>query len=389
MDLPSVVCCSKIFKIKFFQYLTTHIHGNFEMTKANNKTESGEKPAHEAYRILKGGESIFMEYGGEKELIKGEIFSPADVPEYDVTSYFSDKLRVYHAGNGVTRQTIGAPLPAAPTKEKAPTLNYAPHSQIRWTQEDIIGLKLTHDDKRKPEKSILGETANKAIARGGVAEKVLSPWAHTMPDHLNFLDRLDPRKRVPGYVGANQAHTVFESAAKIYAKNHGSIKVTRELSKPIAGESVLPSALKLGFVLDGKDGSHHHFVHEQPYFTNAGGRNGDEKAIVKFLEIQQKRIDDGLFTLADKVIAKTDDSRVDSIDEYESRYESVAANYLAAKLGKMSLTAEEGEDRTASPSGVDQLDGNTPERKRKRDGDDASDDRSSDRDRSRSGSRSR
>jgi hypothetical protein len=377
------------FLTKFFQYLTINSYSNFEMTKTNNQTESGEKPAHEAYRILRGGASIFMEYGGKRELIKGEIFSPASVPEYDVTSYFSGKLRVYHAGNGVTRQTVGAPLPAAPTKEKTPTLNYAPHSQISWTQEDIIGLKLTHTDKRKPEKSILGETANKAIARGGVAEKVLSPWAHTMPDHLNFLDRLDPRKRVPGYVGANQAHTVFESAAKIYAQKHGSIKVTREMGEPIAGESVLPSALKLGFVLDGKDGSHHHFVHEQPYFTNAGGRNGDEKAIVKFLEIQKQRIDDGLSSLADKVIHKTGKRRVEHIDKYESRYESVAANYLAAKLGKLSINAEEGDARTASPSGVDQLDGNSPERKRKRDGDDASDDRSSDRDRSRSSSRSR
>lgn len=354
-----------------------------------NQTESAERPAHVASRILRGGASIFMEYGDKKELIKGEIFSPADVSEFDVTSYFSDKLRVYHAGNGVTSQTIGASLPAAPTQGKSPTLKYTPQSEMKWTQEDIIGLKLTHDDKRKPEKSILGETANSAIVRGGVAEKELSPWAHTKPDHLNFLNRLDPRKRVPSYVGANQVHTVFESAAKIYAQKHGSIKVTRELSEPIAGESFLPSALKLGFVLDGKDGSHHHFVHEQPYFTNAGGRNGDEKAIVKFLEIQKQRIDNGLPTLADKVVRQSGKERFDHIDEFESRYESVAAIYLAAKFGKFSIAAQEVEKSAAAPDGASQPAGNSPDRKRKRDGNDAPDDRSLDRGRSRSNSRSR
>jgi hypothetical protein len=379
----------QIFQSKLFQYLNNNSHSNFEMTKSNNQTESGDKAAHEAYRILKGGDSIFMEYGGKKKLIKGEIFSTADVPEYDVTSYFSDKLRVYHAGNGVTRQTIGAPLPAAPTKEKSPTLNYAPNSQMSWTQEDIIGLKLTHDDKRKPEKSILGETANAAIGRSGVAEKRLSPWAHTMPDHLNFLDRLDPRLRVPGYVGANQTHTVFESAAKIYARKHGSIKVTREMGVPIAGDSVLPSALKLGFVLDGKDGTHHHFVHEQPYYTNAGGRNGDEKAIVKFLEIQKRRIDKGLSALADKVTRGGATGRSDDANASENRYESVAANYLSAKLGKLTISPKEDAGRTGSPTSTQNFEDASPDRKRKRDGDDASGDRSSDRDRSRNCSRSR
>lgn len=369
------------------------------MTRAKTPPKADDSTVHDARRILRGGSSIFMEVGGKKDVIKGEIFSPSDAKELDVRSYFSDKLRIYHGGNGVAHQTIGAPLPAAPAKGGKPALSYTPQREISWTQEDIVGLKLTHADKRKPEKSIMGGTANSAINSAGISEKPLSPWAHTVPDHLNFLDRKDPAKRLPGYVGANQVHTVFESAAKIYASKHGSIKVTRELGEPVAADNPVPSELKLGFVLDGKNKTHHHFIHNQPYFTNAGGRNGDEKAIVKFLEDQKRLIDQGLPTLADKVTSDHRSRRGDDFSKSRYGYQSVAANYLAARFSGLSVTAPEGRqdvpeasqspqtgsERSVSPAAAEPGVGHASDRGRKRSGDALLDDRSAERARSRNG----
>ena len=356
------------------------------MGKRIREPDVGAKPANEAYKLLRGGASIFMECDGKREVIKGEEFSLKDVKDHDVRTYFSGKLKVYHAGNDAVRQYEGAALPAKPMGDR-PALKYLPEKIMSWTQDDIVGLKLTHDEKRKAEKSVLGEAANTAIARGGIAEKKYSPWAHTIPDHLNFLDREGKSKRVPGYVGANQVHSAFESAAKIYAKKYGSIKVTRELGAPIAGDSGLPSALKLGFALDGKDGSRHHFVHEQPYFTQAGGRNGDEKAIVRFLEIQKERIDRGLPTLADKVTLKHDRERDNGGRKPPNLYESIAVNYLIPKLQNLRVGETAKDDRsvatTDSQPSEDTSSDSSRSGKRQRSDDDVARDRSPERDRSR------
>lgn len=274
------------------------------MSNLKKLADAAQQPAQKALRFLKGGASIFMEHGGRREVIKGEMFSPADVPDHDSNSYFSHKLRVYHAGNGVAPQSFGAPLPAIPQKDNKPALTYKPHEKLEWTQENTTVKKLKHAGKRLNEKSIMGESANSAVARGGIAEKALTAWTHIKPDHLNVENRQDPRLRVPGYVGANQVHTMFEKAAKQLSKkfkDREPVTVTREIGEPVAGGSELPSTLKLGFGLKGKDGSVHNFVHEQPYFSNKGGRPGDDKAIAKFLLGQQKLIDSGLPTLADTI----------------------------------------------------------------------------------------
>ncbi len=362
------------------------------MGKRERKPDVGEKPVHEAYKLLRGGNSIFMECDGKREVIKGEEFSLKDVKDHDVRTYFSGKLKVYHAGNNVERQYAGAPLPAKPTQDGA-TLKYRPDQQLSWIQEDVVGLKLTHDEKRKTEKSVLGETANTAIARAGIAEKKYSPWAHTIADHLNFLDRLDKSKRVPGYVGANQVHTVFESAAKIYAKKYGSIKVTRELGELIAGDSGLPSTLKLGFALDGKDKSLHHFIHEQPYFTHAGGRNGDEKAIVRFLEMQKQRIDEGLSSLADKVTSRRERRRDKREGKPGGSYESIAVNFLIPKMENLRLGEKEWAGLSASSddrqSSADTASESSSSAKRHRNDYDSASERSTERERSRDRDRAR
>lgn len=356
------------------------------MGKRDLKSDVGEKPVHEAFKLLPGGASIFMECEGNREVIKGEMFSPRDVEDHDVRTYFSGKLKVYHAGNNAVRQYEGASLPAKPTGNGA-ALKYFPEKIMSWTQEDIMKLKLTHDEKRKAEKSVLGETANQAIARAGIAEKKYSPWAHTIPDHLNFLDREAKGKRVPGYVGANQVHTAFESAAKIYAKKHGLIRVTRELGEPIAGDSNLPSALKLGFALEAKNGDLHHFVHEQPYFTHAGGRNGDEKAIVRFLEMQKQRIDAGLPSLADKVTLKKERRRDKREGKPGDHYESIAVNFLIPKMQTLRLGEKESDGLSTSSAVRQSSDDTSSESsssaKRRRTDDDSASERSAERERSR------
>ncbi len=356
------------------------------MGKRDREPDAGEKPAQEAYKLLRGGSSIFMELDGRTEVIKGKEFSPKDVHDHDVRTYFSGKLKVFHAGNNTERQYAGAPLPAKPMQDGA-TLSYLPDKQMSWTQEDLVGLKLTHDEKRRSEKSVLGESANAALARAGIAEKKYSPWAHTIADHLNFLDRLDKSKRVPAYVGANQVHSVFEAAAKIYAKKYGSIKVTRELGEPIAGDSGLPSTLKLGFALDGENGSLHHFIHEQPYFTNAGGRSGDEKAIVRFLEIQKRRIDAGLPSLADKVTPSRETRREISDGKADDHYQSIAVNFLIPKLRTLRLGTRESDSPSVSSADRHSSDDTASDRsspgKRQRTDDDTASGRSAERERSR------
>jgi hypothetical protein len=281
--------------------------------------------SHQKFRLLPGGEHIYFQIGDYKELVKGTIFPPEIQEEYDVCKYFDGKLKVYHLGSNVKKQYTGAALPAKPTGK---TLHYVPHKRLNWIQPDIISLKMSQLDKRQSEKSIMGLTAFEAIARGGVVPQPYSAWAHTKPDHVNFLGRTEQELRVPGYVAANQVHTAFESAAKLLAKKYNEIEVTRKLGKPIAGDSGLISQLKLGFVLRDEQNKPHHYSHNQPYFTNKGARNGDEVAIFRYIEIQKDLLEAGKPTLASK--EKTSQKRQRRFEAHLSsdNFVPVAGDYL-------------------------------------------------------------
>lgn len=314
-------------------------------TVAPNKTDD-DKPAppHQKFKLLPGGASIFFEIEGKKELIKGEIFRPDAGPNIDVRNYFDGRLTVYHGGYNINRQTTGAPLPARPTER---ALNYVPAKRLNWIQPDIVGMKMVQTEKRKGEKSILGEAANEAIARGGVVPQPLSPWAHTKPDHINFIDRLNKGLRVPGYAGANQVHTAFESTAKLFAKAHGDIKVTRTLGEPIAGNSGLISEMNLGFVLDDKKGKAYHFSHTQPYFSNAGARNGDEVAILRFIEIQKEHLEAGKAPLSDDTWRAGSKRRHPEPDLSPQSFASVRDHYN--EFMKQKSAQEAAQERSLSP----------------------------------------
>ncbi len=277
--------------------------------------------------LLVGGDSIFALIGKNKVPIKGSDFSMEEGENTDIRRYFSNKLQVYHRGPRIEKQATGAALPAAPNAEIA-ALKYHPTQDMSWTQVDIRGLKMLHSEKRIAEKSIFKESANDAIERGGVTPQPMSAWAHTRPDHLNFEHRLDKELRVPGYASANKTHTALESAAEIYARKIGPVKVTRKLGEPIPRSNGLITELHLGFALEGKDETLHHFIHRQSYFANDGARHGDDVAIFKYLEEQKQRIENDLPTFADKVTKIGKAGYGDDVDEFDGKYTSVADGYL-------------------------------------------------------------
>ncbi len=277
--------------------------------------------------MLVGGDSVLALIGKHKVPIKGDDFSIEEGDNTDIRSYFGNKLKVFHRGPRIEQQTPGAALPAAPNLGKA-ALTYDPIQSMSWTQVDIRGQKMFHTEKRIPERSIFGEAANDALERGGVTPQPLSAWTHTRPDHLNFEQRLDKELRVPGYPGVNKTHTAFESAAEIFARTIGPLKVTRKLGEPVPRSNSLISELHLGFVLEGAGDTLHHFIHRQSYFANDGARHGDDMGIVKFLEEQQRRIENGLPTFADKVTKIGKAGYGDDVDEFDGEYASVADGYL-------------------------------------------------------------
>ncbi|MEO1748430.1 MAG: hypothetical protein AAFR27_07405, partial [Pseudomonadota bacterium] len=262
--------------------------------KARSDDDVVHAKVHTAYKLERGGANIVAEFDGQKRVVKGQEFNPdiLERSQMDTRSYFHGALKVHHTGNGVTRQYGGAPLPAKPVQK--PALGYEPYKRLVWDQPDIVGRNMGQIGHRKAEASVMGESANDAIQRAGLRPKLRSPWAHTRPDHLNFQERTDPKLRVPAYVGANQVHSAFESAAKQLARNKGTIEVNRKVNEDIPGGSKLPVSMTLGYTLKNEQRNMATRIeHQQNYFTSAGARNGDERAIVMFVEHKQKQLDRG------------------------------------------------------------------------------------------------
>ncbi|MEO0545135.1 MAG: hypothetical protein AAFY99_15080 [Pseudomonadota bacterium] len=279
---------------------------------------------HTPFKLNAGGACIVAEFDDQRHVIKGENFDPATHKHspVDTRSYFKGALKVHHAGNGVEKQFGGAPLPAKPVQQ--PVLQASPYKNLVWDQPDIVGKKMGQIGDRRQEKSIMGDTANNVIQSAGIRPRPKSPWAHTRPDHINFDGREDPKLRVPGYVGANQVHSAFEAAAKQLAHDNGTIEVNRRVNEEIPGGSKLPVSMTLGFTLKNEQRDlAARIEHDQPYFTSAGARNGDEKAIVMFVKHHQELLDKGeikankymqVATIDEMLESRTNDSALHTPD---------------------------------------------------------------------------
>ncbi|MEO1702481.1 MAG: hypothetical protein AAFR71_10560 [Pseudomonadota bacterium] len=308
---------------------------------------------HTPFKLKAGGASIVAEFDGQRYVIKGEEFDPATHKHspVDTRSYFDSALKVFHAGNGVTKQFGGAPLPAKPVSQQA--LSHTPYKDMVWDQPDIVGRKMGQIGDRKQEKSIMGDTANNAIKSAGIRPSPLSPWAHTRPDHLNFQGRDDQKLRVPAYVGANQVHSAFEAAAKQLAHDNGTIEVNRKLNEEIPGGSKLPVSMTLGFTLKSeKRDMAARIEHKQPYFTSAGARNGDEKAIVMFIKHNQELLDNGeiransytkIGTIDEMIESRVNDSARHTPDvegEYQKMLQDKQTGYVTPPTESSTISSD-------------------------------------------------
>lgn len=249
--------------------------------------------------FMPGGTDRMITMHGSSSVSKGTAFDPSTAQ--DTTNYFGGSLQIHHRGEGIQQQSIGAPLPAAPTTS-GPSL--APVRETAWWQDEPSQLPQT--TPRGNEKTIMGESANDALSRSGIAPQPYAPFAHIQPDHTHPADREDRSLRHPTYEPTNQVHSAIETGVKGFVNNNGGIGVGRQQVGALPGSSGLYAGMNMQLAMPTPSGFHF-LNHYQPHFSSTGGRSGDAPGITRFLELEHYKQAASGAGIADEEMAGTND----------------------------------------------------------------------------------
>ena len=212
---------------------------------------------------------------------KGTPFVPSEAA--DTTSYFGDRLQIHHRGSDVQHQSVGAVFPAALPQPGAHSTRSAPQPSVGWFQEAS-----GQGTKRGSEKTIMGGSAREAMVASGLPDRSRAAWAHIRPDHTRPPDREDQSLRHPSTEAANMRHSAVEQGVKMFVDEHGETPVGRALYGESSTDPDLYTNMLMQVGLVDQDDVTV-LTHDQPFFSESGGRSGDGTAIFRFLETQWAR----------------------------------------------------------------------------------------------------
>ncbi|MTI88116.1 MAG: hypothetical protein FH748_09125 [Balneolaceae bacterium] len=226
----------------------------------------------------KGGTDRMVTQDGTNYTQKGDEFDPEEAQ--DTVSYFGGRVQVHHRGSDIEQQSEGAIFPPAYQGPLQPPSRKAPQQSLAWLQ----GLE-GQGTSRRNESSVMGGSAREEMQNFGLPDREYAPWAHIRPDHTRPPDREDQSLRHPSTESANMRHSAVEQGIKMFVEAYGDTPVGRRLYGQVDSDSMLYTNMLMQVGIIGSDDITI-LSHDQPFFSEVGGRSGDGTAIFKFLETE-------------------------------------------------------------------------------------------------------
>jgi hypothetical protein len=300
-------------------------------TLADYDDRAGELPRQGGGGFLAaGGANQITEINGVKKLRKGCDFDTNSATA--TSSYYGGAVKIHHSGGDVKSKGPGAMFPLPEVINPLPN---RPRVDSGWLQ---TGERQTK--RRRPELTIMGQSASAAAANSSLQPRPLMAQAHIQPDHSMPVIREDRDNRHPATESSNMQHTAVEKGIALHIEKHGPTPVFRHLYGESHPGSGLHAGMEMTVGLVMKDGLATVST-DAPFFSEEPGRQGDSVAIARYLELEYYKNLTRDAGLGDELGDYQDSS--DESSDSESEYEE---GTLLAPLGGLSQSS------SASPPGL-------------------------------------